>query len=59
MSRPAMACVPDRPAGRVTVAGSLLACHGDQDIMRRLLEVEGRGRKWDEIGRHVLIRAGV
>jgi hypothetical protein len=51
--------VLDRPAGRVTVAESMLACYGDQDIMRRLLEVEGRVRKWDEIGRHVLIRAGV
>ena len=51
--------VLDRPAGRVTVAESMLAFYGDQDIMRRLLEVEGRGRKWDEIGRHVLSRAGV
>ena len=51
--------VLDRPAGRVTVAESMLAFYGDQDIMRRLLEVEGRGRKWDEIGRNVLSRAGV
>ncbi len=43
--------VLDRPAGRVTVAESMLAFYGDRDIMRRLLEVEGRGRKWDEIGR--------
>ena len=33
--------------------------YGDREIMRRLLEVEGRGRKWDEIGRNVLSRAGV
>ena len=51
--------VLDRPASRVTVAESMLAFYGDQEIMRRLLEVEGRGRKWDEIGRHVLSRAGV
>ena len=51
--------VLDRPAGRVTVAESMLAFYGDRDIMRRLLEVEGRGRKWDEIGRNVLSRAGV
>jgi len=50
--------VLDRPAGRVTVAESMLAFYGDQEIMRRLLEVEGRGLKWDEIGRHVLSRAG-
>jgi hypothetical protein len=37
----------------------MLAFYGDRDIMRRLLEVEGRSRKWDEIGRNVLSRAGV
>lgn len=47
-----------RPAGRVTVAESMLAYYGDQEIMRRLLEVEGRGWKWDEIGQQVLSRAG-
>jgi MOSC domain-containing protein YiiM len=50
--------VLDRPAGRVTVAESMRAFYGDRDIMRRLLEVEGRGRKWDEIGLHVLSRVG-
>jgi MOSC domain-containing protein YiiM len=50
--------VLDQPAGRVTVAESMLAFYGDQDIMRRLLSVEGRGRKWDEIGLSVLSRAG-
>jgi MOSC domain-containing protein YiiM len=48
--------VLDQPAVRVTVAESMRAFYGDQDIMRRLLEVEGRGGKWDEIGRSVLHR---
>jgi MOSC domain-containing protein YiiM len=51
--------VLDQPAGRVTVAESMRAFYGDQDIMRRLLSVEGRGRKWDQIGLSVLSRAGV
>jgi MOSC domain-containing protein YiiM len=50
--------VLDRPASRVTVAESMRAFYGDQDIMRRLLEVEGRGQKWDEIGLHILRRVG-
>jgi hypothetical protein len=37
----------------------MLAFYGDQDLLRRLLEVEGRGEKWDEIGRRVLRPAQV
>jgi MOSC domain-containing protein YiiM len=51
--------VLSRPACRVTVAESMLAFYGDQDVMRRLLEVEGRGQKWDEISLRVLSRAEV
>jgi MOSC domain-containing protein YiiM len=43
-----------RPAARLTVAESMLAYYGDEDLMRRLLQVEGRGGKWDMIGRRVL-----
>jgi MOSC domain-containing protein YiiM len=50
--------VLSRPARAVTVAESLLAFYGDTQIMRRLLEVEGRGGKWDEISQQVLARAG-
>jgi MOSC domain-containing protein YiiM len=46
-----------RPEQAVTVTESMRAFYGDQDIMRRLLEVEGRGWKWDEIGSYVLSRA--
>ncbi len=46
--------VVDRPAASVTVAESMLAYYGDQDLMRRLLKVEGRGEKWELIGRRVL-----
>ncbi len=46
-----------RPARRVTVAESMRAFYGDQDLMRTLLTVPGRGGKWDEIGEHVLGRA--
>jgi MOSC domain-containing protein YiiM len=49
--------VLDRPACRVTVAESMRAFYGDQEIMRRLLAVEGRGCKWDQIGSRVLSRA--
>jgi MOSC domain-containing protein YiiM len=51
--------VLDRPAERVTVAESMRAYYGDQDLMRRVLRVPGRGEKWDEIGQHVLGRARV
>jgi len=46
--------VLDTPAQAVTVAESMRAYYGDRDIMRRLLTVEGRGLKWDEIGADVL-----
>jgi MOSC domain-containing protein YiiM len=49
----------DRPACHVTVVESMPASCGDQDLMRWLLEVEGRGEKWDEAGLHILGRAGV
>ena len=48
--------VIDCPAERVTVAESMRAFYGDQDLMRRLLRVAGRGEKWDEIGQQVLGR---
>lgn len=51
--------VLDRPAERVTLAESMRAFYGDQDLMRRLLQVPGRGEKWDEIGQQVLGRARV
>lgn len=51
--------VLDRPAQRVTVAESMRAYYGDQDLMRRVLQVPGRGEKWDEIGQYVLGRARV
>jgi MOSC domain-containing protein YiiM len=51
--------VVGRPAASVTVAESMLAYYGDQDVMRRLLEVEGRGEKWDLIGQRVLRTAAV
>jgi MOSC domain-containing protein YiiM len=42
------------PSQAVTIAESMRAYYGDRDIMRRLLTVEGRGAKWDQIGAHVL-----
>jgi MOSC domain-containing protein YiiM len=49
--------VLSRPAVAVTVAESMLAYYGDDNLMRRLLAVEGRGAKWDEIAAQVLSRA--
>jgi MOSC domain-containing protein YiiM len=49
--------VMSRPAVAVTVAESMLAYYGDHELMRRLLEVEGRGTQWDEIASVVLSRA--
>jgi MOSC domain-containing protein YiiM len=48
--------VLSRPSVAVTVAESMLAFYGDHDLMRRLLTVDGRGAKWDEIGADVLSR---
>lgn len=59
VSAGAAAQVLRRPGQHVTVAESMLAFYGDQDLLRRLLEVEGRGEKWDEIGRRVLRPAQV
>ncbi len=49
--------VLSRSAEAVTVTESMQAYYGDREIMRRLLTVEGRGSKWDEIGAGVLSRA--
>ena len=49
--------VLSRPAVAVTVAESMLAFYGDDELMRRLLAVEGRGAKWDEVAAVVLSRA--
>jgi MOSC domain-containing protein YiiM len=51
--------VLSRPAVQVTVAESMRAFYGDADLMRKLLEVDERGTKWDEIGQQVLARAAV
>jgi MOSC domain-containing protein YiiM len=48
--------VVSRARVAVTVAESMRAYYGDQGIMARLLEVEGRGGKWDAIGTSVLSR---
>jgi MOSC domain-containing protein YiiM len=48
--------VRSRPDAVVTVAESMAAFYGDREIMQRLLAVEGRGDKWDEIGTAVLSR---
>jgi MOSC domain-containing protein YiiM len=47
-----------RPAVQVTIAESVRAYFGDVDLLRRLLLVEGRSSKWDEIALSVLGRAG-
>jgi MOSC domain-containing protein YiiM len=49
--------VLSRPGERVTLAESMTAFYGDAELMRRLLRVEGRGTKWDEIAVGVLGRA--
>jgi MOSC domain-containing protein YiiM len=51
--------VIDRPAEQVTVAESMRAFYGDQDIMRRLLRVAGRGEKWDQHAQQVLGRVRI
>ena len=48
--------VLSRPDVAVTVAESMEAFYGDREIMLRLLDVEGRGYKWDEISEGVLNR---
>jgi hypothetical protein len=49
--------VISRPSEAVTIAESMRAYYGDQDLMRRVLRVPGRGEKWDSIGAGVLARA--
>jgi MOSC domain-containing protein YiiM len=49
--------VLSRPELPVTVAESMRAFYGDPEIMSRLLQVPGRGEKWDEIAADVLSRA--
>jgi len=46
--------VLSRPDQTVTVAESMRAYYGDQEIMNRLLQVAGRSSKWDEIAADVL-----
>jgi MOSC domain-containing protein YiiM len=48
--------VLSRPEQRVTVADATRAFYGDQDLMRVLLTVPGRGTKWDDIAERVLGR---
>ena len=49
--------VLSRPDQAVTVAESMRAFYGDRELMTRLLQVAGRGSKWDEIAADVLSRA--
>jgi len=49
--------VLSQPEQAVTVTESMRAYYGDREIMNRLLTVEGRGCKWDQIGAAVLSRA--
>jgi MOSC domain-containing protein YiiM len=49
--------VLSRPDVAVTVAEGMAAFYGDREIMARLLQVEGRGSGWDELGAEVLSRA--
>jgi MOSC domain-containing protein YiiM len=51
--------VLSRPEQRVTVAQSMLAYYGDEDLMRALLTVPGRGAKWEAIATRVLSRTAV
>jgi MOSC domain-containing protein YiiM len=48
--------VLSRPRVAVTVAESMRAYYGDVEIMRRLLDVEGRGKQWDGVAADVLSR---
>ncbi len=49
--------VLSRPDVAVTIAESMAAFYGDRELMARLLQVEGRGSGWDELGAEVLSRA--
>jgi len=49
--------VLSRPDHAVTVAESMRACYGDRDVLLRLLELEGRAAKWDELAADLVSRA--
>jgi MOSC domain-containing protein YiiM len=49
--------VLSRPAERVTLAEAMRGYYGDTALMQRLLRVEGRSGKWDEVAQSVLGRA--
>jgi MOSC domain-containing protein YiiM len=51
--------VLSQPAERVTIGESMAAYYGDTELMRRLLTVEGRSSKWDEIALSVLGRVSL
>ena len=51
--------VLSRPAERVTIAESMAAYYGDTELMQRLLMVEGRSSKWDEVALSVLGRVAL
>jgi MOSC domain-containing protein YiiM len=46
--------VLSRPDVAVTVAEAMTAFYGDRELMARLLQVEGRGSAWDQIGAELL-----
>ena len=46
-----------RPDVRVTIAESMTAFYGDAELMARLVRVEGRSNRWDEVADSVLSRA--
>jgi MOSC domain-containing protein YiiM len=48
--------VEHRPEDGVTVTESFRAYHGDQDLMRRLLQVPGLGEMWGPMAERVLRR---
>lgn len=49
--------VLSRPDVAVTIAESMAAFYGDRELMARLLQVEGRGSGWDQMGAELLSRA--
>lgn len=50
--------VLSRPDVAVTVAEAMAAFYGDQELLARLLQVEGRGSGWDEIAAERGISSG-
>jgi MOSC domain-containing protein YiiM len=49
--------VLSRPDHAVTVAESMRACYGDRDVLLRLLKLDGRAAKWDELAADLVSRA--